>query len=71
MPPAYPKPQLRRYQEWLTIHQGLTFENYNDLWHWSVTDLEAFWRSIWAYDEIESPTPFEAALCVEIGRAHV
>ena len=65
MPPAYPKPQLRRYQEWLAIHRGLAFENYDDLWRWSVTDLEAFWRSIWAYDEIESPTPFEAALCVD------
>jgi len=65
MPPALPKPQLRLYQEWLATHQGLTFENYNDLWRWSVTDLEAFWRSIWAYDAIESPTPFEAALCVD------
>jgi acetoacetyl-CoA synthetase len=65
MRPALPKPQLRLYQEWLATHRGLTFKNYNELWRWSVTDLEAFWRSIWAYDAIESPTPFEAALCVD------
>jgi acetoacetyl-CoA synthetase len=65
MTTARPKPQLRLFQDWLAAHRGLTFENYNDLWRWSVTDLEAFWRSIWAYDEIESPTPFEAALCVD------
>ena len=60
-----PKPQLRLYQEWLATHRGLTFKIYNDLWRWSVTDLEGFWRSIWDYDAIESPTPFEAALCVD------
>jgi acetoacetyl-CoA synthetase len=65
MPPVHPKPQLRRYQEWLATQLGLHFKNYHDLWLWSVTDLEAFWRSIWIYDAIESPTPFEAALCVD------
>jgi acetoacetyl-CoA synthetase len=61
----YPKPQLRLYQDWLAAHRGLRFENYNDLWRWSVTDLEAFWRSIWEYDVIQSPTPFDQALCVD------
>jgi acetoacetyl-CoA synthetase len=56
---------LRLYQDWLATHLGLTFKSYHDLWLWSVTDLESFWRSIWAYDAIESPTPFEAALCVD------
>src|SRR5277367_4945209 len=60
-----PKPQLRLYQEWLESHLGLRFKSYDELWRWSVTDLEAFWRSIWNYDAIESPTPFEAALCVD------
>jgi len=65
MSTARPKPQLRLYQEWLATQLGLHFKSYHDLWLWSVSDLEAFWRSIWAYDAIESPTPFEAALCVD------
>jgi acetoacetyl-CoA synthetase len=65
MNPARPKPRLRRYQEWLASNLGLQFKNYDALWRWSVTDLEAFWRSIWDFDAIESPTPFEAALCVD------
>jgi acetoacetyl-CoA synthetase len=65
MRPAPPKPQLRLYQEWLEAQLGLRFKTYQDLWLWSVTDLEAFWRSIWAYDAVESPTSFEAALCVD------
>lgn len=60
-----PLSQLRRYQDWLAAHLGLTFADYEALWRWSVTDLEAFWRSIWTYDRVASNTPFEAALNVE------
>ncbi|MBK7548406.1 MAG: acetoacetate--CoA ligase, partial [Rhodoferax sp.] len=35
---------------------------YDALWRWSVTDLEAFWQSIWDYFEVYSPTPYSAAL---------
>jgi acetoacetyl-CoA synthetase len=60
-----PVSQLRRYQDWLADSLGLRFADYGALWRWSVTDLEAFWRSIWAYDRVASSTPFEAALSVE------
>ena len=65
MATASPPAQIRRYQDWLKINYGLDFEDYAALWCWSVTDLEAFWRSIWHFDQIESPTPFERALGVE------
>jgi acetoacetyl-CoA synthetase len=29
------------------------FENYHDLWRWSVTDLDAFWASIWDFFGVE------------------
>ncbi len=60
-----PPVQIRRYQDWLKLTYGLTFDSYAELWRWSVTDLESFWRSIWRYDDIESPTPYEYALCVD------
>jgi acetoacetyl-CoA synthetase len=63
--PIKPPAQIRRYQEWLKIHHELSFESYEALWRWSVTDLESFWRSIWQFDQLESPTPFEAALVLE------
>jgi acetoacetyl-CoA synthetase len=65
MSSLYPTPQLRLYQTWLETQRGLRFDSYQDLWRWSVTDLEGFWRSIWEYEAIESPTRFEAALCVD------
>ena len=55
-------PQIRLYQNWLRDQRGLSFENYQDLWQWSVTDLDAFWQSIWDYFDLQSPTPHTAAL---------
>src|SRR4051812_24202626 len=34
---------LTQYQRWLERTRGLRFDSYDDLWRWSVTDLEAFW----------------------------
>jgi len=55
-------PQIRLYQNWLRDQRGLSFATYNDLWRWSVTDLNAFWQSIWDYFELVSPTPHTAVL---------
>jgi acetoacetyl-CoA synthetase len=60
-----PLSQIRRYQDWLRTNHGLTFGDYEALWRWSITDLEAFWRSIWQFCRIESPTSFERALVIE------
>jgi len=55
-------PQLRLYQQWLQATRGLTFDTYDALWRWSVTDLDAFWQSIWDYFDLQSPTPHRAVL---------
>ena len=57
-------PQILRYTRWLAAERGLqfdptTYEGYDALWRWSVTDLRGFWLSVWDYFEIQSPTPFE------------
>ncbi|RYD83350.1 MAG: acetoacetate--CoA ligase, partial [Sphingomonadales bacterium] len=57
-----PIPQIRLYSDWLARTHNRTFANYEDLRRWSVEDLGGFWRSIWDYEEIESPTPFETVL---------
>ena len=62
LPAAFSVPQIRRYQHWLEEHRGLTFASYDDLWRWSITDLDAFWQSVWDYFELQSPTPHTAVL---------
>ena len=55
-------PQIRLYQNWLRETRGLSFDSYDALWRWSVTDLDAFWQSIWDCFGLYSPTPHSAAL---------
>ncbi|MEJ2886815.1 acetoacetate--CoA ligase [Actinomycetospora aeridis] len=56
----HPGPVLRRpaddvldttgighYVRWLATERGLDFADYQQLWAWSVNDLEGFWSSIW------------------------
>jgi acetoacetyl-CoA synthetase len=63
--------QITRYTDWLARERGLHFdagstEGYDALWRWSVTDLNAFWRSIWDFSGMQSPTPFETVLEREV-----
>ncbi|MDH6592160.1 acetoacetyl-CoA synthetase [Variovorax sp. TBS-050B] len=60
--PAPNIPQIRLYQDWLRDNRGLSFDSYDALWRWSVTELDAFWQSIWDYMGMRSPTPHTAVL---------
>ncbi len=60
--PAPFVPQIALYRRWLQEQRGLSFSNYEEMRRWSVTDLDGFWRSIWDYFDLQSPTPFSAVL---------
>ena len=55
-------PQIRLFQQWLTAHRQLQFDDYQAMWRWSVSDIEAFWQSAWDYLDLQSPTPHTAVL---------
>lgn len=63
-PPADARERSRigDYLRWLAAHRGLEFADYDALWRWSVTDLDAFWRSIWDYFQVIAHTPPTATL---------
>ncbi len=54
--------RMAQYEAWLTERHGMKFERYDDLWQWSVTDLPAFWQSIWDHFDLQSPTPHRTVL---------
>ncbi len=56
------KSNLSRYTQWLGETRGLSFDSYDALWQWSVTDLEAFWASIWDYFQIKTHAPYTQVL---------
>jgi len=53
---------ITQYMRWLAQHRGLEFANYEALWQWSTTDIEAFWETIWEYGNVISHHPYERVL---------
>jgi acetoacetyl-CoA synthetase len=53
---------LGRYLAWLERERGLEFPGYDELWRWSVSDLDGFWSSIWEYFQVRAQTPYERVL---------
>ena len=33
--------------------------DYEELWRWSVDDLEGFWAAIWEFFEVQASAPYE------------
>lgn len=53
---------LTTYCNWLKEQHGLQFDNYQDLWEWSVKNIEDFWVSIWNYFKVISHSPYTEVL---------
>lgn len=53
---------LWRYMAWLKSERGLDFDSYEDLWAWSIDELDAFWRSIWDYFDVQADGSNEPVL---------
>ncbi|MEX2106864.1 MAG: acetoacetate--CoA ligase [Solirubrobacterales bacterium] len=56
--------RLTEFMRWLRDERGLDFGGYEELWRWSVDDLDAFWRAIWDFFEVQAdgePTPVLAS----------
>ena len=54
--------RMTDYMRWLQRERGLGFEGYEELWRWSVEDLEGFWGSIWDYFGVQSDGGYERVL---------
>jgi acetoacetyl-CoA synthetase len=50
---------ISRYIGWLKNKGIVDCTDYQQLWQWSVDDIEAFWASIWDYFQIVSDVPYE------------
>ena len=53
---ARPLPRLARDE------RGLDLAGYDELYRWSVDDLEGFWGSLWDFFEVRAHTPYERVL---------
>ena len=53
---------ITRYMKWLKKDKGLDFTDYDKLWKWSVTQIEAFWESLWQFLQIKASKPYREVL---------
>jgi acetoacetyl-CoA synthetase len=53
--------RLVHYMDWLARERGRTFASYDELWRFSVEELEEFWGSLWDYFEV-GPKTFSTVL---------
>ncbi|HEX3247306.1 MAG TPA: acetoacetate--CoA ligase, partial [Chloroflexota bacterium] len=53
---------LARYIGWLAETRGLQFDDYQDVWRWSATEIEGFWESVWDFFEVKASRPYSAVL---------
>ncbi len=61
-PDALKSTRIGDYLRWLDRERGLRFADYDELHAWSVSDLDAFWQSIWDFFQVRSHSPHSAAL---------
>jgi acetoacetyl-CoA synthetase len=61
-PATIEQANLTRYMAWLRDNRGLTFDSYQALWRWSVTEIEAFWASLWDYFGVIASAPYSTVL---------
>jgi acetoacetyl-CoA synthetase len=54
--------QLAAYQRWLSTERGLRFDDYAALWSWSVTDVAAFWQTVWEFFDVQAEGSLEPVL---------
>lgn len=50
------------YMNWLETNKQVSLQTYDELWRWSVDEMEAFWVSIWEYFQVKSYTPYDSVL---------
>ncbi|MEE2731992.1 MAG: acetoacetate--CoA ligase [Pseudomonadota bacterium] len=43
---------LSRYLRFIEDKLGTSFRDYDDLWQWSVTELDRFWGSLWTFFDV-------------------
>jgi acetoacetyl-CoA synthetase len=53
---------LTRYAGWLADERGVPSYDYQELWDWSVQNIEEFWASIWDFFEVKAAEPYERVL---------
>jgi len=69
-PAALEQVEMARFMRWAGERRaacgsagGGPFADYEELWRWSVGDLEGFWALVWEFCGVRASRPYERVLC--------
>ncbi|MBV9465413.1 MAG: acetoacetate--CoA ligase [Solirubrobacterales bacterium] len=54
--------EIGRFMGWLRTERGSGVQSYDELWRWSVEDLEGFWEAVWRFFGLRAHAPYERVL---------
>lgn len=54
--------RMHTFMQWVNTQHGLSLQGYDDLWQWSVDNVEQFWESIWQFFAVKSHSPYQKVL---------
>ncbi|MBP7273684.1 MAG: acetoacetate--CoA ligase [Saprospiraceae bacterium] len=57
---------LQHYIHWVSENYGQQFVNYQDIWQWSVDNIETFWQSLFSYFDIQFSGTYSKVLSDEV-----
>ena len=50
------------FVNWVNSKHGSDFTGWDELYAWSVTEIEDFWAAVWEYFEVKAHTPYVSVL---------
>jgi acetoacetyl-CoA synthetase len=53
---------MTRFMRWAGQRAGRTFGDYDELWRWSVSEVEEFWAAVWEYCGVRASRPYTQVL---------
>ena len=54
--------EMTRFMRWAGERHGREFADYDELWRWSVDQVEDFWAGIWEFCGVRASKPYERVL---------
>jgi acetoacetyl-CoA synthetase len=54
--------EMSRFMRWAGERRGRPFADYEELWQWSVDELEDFWAAVWEFCGVRASEPYERVL---------
>jgi acetoacetyl-CoA synthetase len=59
---ALDESEMGRFLDYVTDNYGVTAASYEELWHWSVENIDRFWAAVWDFFEIHEHDPYDEVL---------